>query len=258
MATHTTPRKRPHDAGFTVIELLVIVSIIVLLIAILLPSVNRSIDISKAAVCMSNLRQQGLALNGYHAEHFFTYPDHRTDAFGGASRADGYDSYWATTLLAYGTAPKLYQCPKAGDLMTNHGLTWSWAFDQHRIGYGYNGWFLGIRRYSDRSHGGVSTQGYYKLSRTVNPASNLVIADSAPRGSGVWSQSIWWPNSGTNNDEGVNDTRHLLTTEETGRAATLWADGHTELRASDTLNPEGPAKLGDKLNIWDPLRRGKN
>ena len=242
--------------AFTLIELLVVVTIIVALLAILMPSMGRALDISQATVCMSNLRQQGHSLSSYHVDHLGVYPDHRTDAFGGGSRSDGFDSYWASTLLDHGATPELFQCPTAGGSQTNHGLTWSWNFDQHFIGYGYNGWFLGLRLYGDRSHAGITTKGYHRISQTVSPAGNLVIADSAPRGSGVWSQSIWWPNSGTNSDEGVNDTRHLKRAEEDGKAATLWADGHTELRADDTLNPAGPASSLDKLNIWDPYRRG--
>ena len=61
---------RPHPRhGFTLIELLVVISIIALLIAILLPALQSAREAARATACGSNLRQVGVGLATYAADH---------------------------------------------------------------------------------------------------------------------------------------------------------------------------------------------
>ncbi len=55
--------------GFTLIELLVVISIISVLAALLLPALARAKELGRKAVCLSNLRQVGIALQGYAEEN---------------------------------------------------------------------------------------------------------------------------------------------------------------------------------------------
>lgn len=59
--------------GFTLVELLVVISIIALLLAILLPALSRARDAAKSTVCLANLRTLGLASQVYLQGNADTY-----------------------------------------------------------------------------------------------------------------------------------------------------------------------------------------
>ncbi len=63
MSSQPTPRTAAN--GFTLIELLVVISIIALLISILLPALAAAREQARISLCLSNLRQMGIALNAY-------------------------------------------------------------------------------------------------------------------------------------------------------------------------------------------------
>jgi prepilin-type N-terminal cleavage/methylation domain-containing protein/prepilin-type processing-associated H-X9-DG protein len=79
--------------GFTLVELLVVIGIIALLIAILLPSIQRARVSANAAACLSNLRQIAMAFQMYANESNLHFPLAR----GGHGPSDWlrYPSPWA-------------------------------------------------------------------------------------------------------------------------------------------------------------------
>jgi prepilin-type N-terminal cleavage/methylation domain-containing protein len=103
-----------RPAGFTLLELLVVVGVLAVLLAILLPVMRRARRASQSVTCLSNLHQINVAF------HLFAQSNGRKLPDPGVTRMS-----WESSLLPY-TKANLYECPADGELYPSLGSSYDW------------------------------------------------------------------------------------------------------------------------------------
>ena len=114
MSVHTCRR------GFTLIELLVVIAIILILAAILFPVFGRVLDRARAAACLSNLKQIGIAVRMYADDYDGVAPITR----GMVGSATEYQDSWAVRVTPYIKNTQIFQCPGYRWVMQSYQQSW--------------------------------------------------------------------------------------------------------------------------------------
>jgi prepilin-type N-terminal cleavage/methylation domain-containing protein/prepilin-type processing-associated H-X9-DG protein len=101
--------------GFTLIELLVVIAIIAILAAILFPVFAQAREKARQASCLSNIKQQGLAVHMYAQDYDETLPPWWV-AHPNTDQPAGWNDihYWYVNLLPYTKNRDIFRCPSAG------------------------------------------------------------------------------------------------------------------------------------------------
>lgn len=259
MATRRRPSSGTVRAGFTLVEMLVVLAVIAILAALLLPSLTRAHHRANAMTCLNNTRQLVLAVFLYVDDHEGALP-YNMVLYGNSFRSN---LNWANNVMTRDLSPDntnvdtltqaslgsyvsrntaIFHCPS--DLsMSTVQLAAGW---DHRIrSYSMNG-MLGNPGTAYVTGGNLNNPGYnqyLKLTQIPHPGELFVFldeqADSLKDGSFL------------NTDDGGVNT--LIDVEEDGfsdqmewqdlpgsyhnrNAAVSFADGHAEFHR--WVNPE--------------------
>lgn len=222
--------------AFSLIELLVVLSIVALTLAVLLPSLAAARERARMSLCASNLRQLALAdrlygnENNDHAcpgaarflENLHRWHGVRDTPIGPFDPARG-------PLASYlGASGAIRRCPS----FRGFGSDAATAFEIGNGGYGYNNAFVGtlLRSVDVEQTAFVveSDETGVSWTRIRNPAETLLFADTAFVVSGLIEYSFaeprYMPTTGFRADPSIH-FRHRR------RADVAWADGHVDDRA---------------------------
>ncbi len=230
-------------AGFTLVELLVVIGIISILIAMLLPALNRARDAARTVACLSNLRQLGMS--------FQMYTDQNQGYFPPTSYTTAANELytWPGILFATKNASAgVFACPGfgVGEYPWNHfrnppsaidGASSAWAYSQ----YGYNYTFIGSGVHLPSTFTGDKTAPA-KRTTIRRPEEKILLMDSRSvtvpdRGYYIiadYSSTFnYQPAVRHSNNHGLN---------------ILWIDGHAS--TMQIKNPDNPYAAGELDRYW--------
>ena len=253
--------------AFTIIELLVVISIISLLTAILIPALAASKNQAKMLLCKSNLRQLGLANQNYANDHHgYSVPGalnidttnlHRWYGV----RSSVYDPFnTAKGPLASYLENSELQCPQKvryKDLEPSNEI-----YEDGNGGYGYNFIYVGSRIWYSGYEKPDSSESM-KLTEIRQPQATLLFTDTA-MARYIDTKPVLIRYAFADPRYYVIDTEPATAWTSTPsihfrhrrRACIVWADGHADDKKTghyDGINDDGSRPSDFNVGWFEPM-----
>lgn len=226
---------REHRRGFTLVELLVVVSIIALLLGILLPALSKARAAAMSTRCLAQTRTIALAMQMYADEdprHFYPtarMPMTATDM-----------PTWMDLTFDYVKAMKVYRCP------SDQSENWEAAMMARMTSYGINAYFTP----NHPPYNGITPWQIKSPSETVIAAELVEDAamdhfmpmywGSPPAESNMMMQNKQW-------DADKAEPKTIIHTRHVGESNYVFTDGHaaTHEFAETWVQEDGNAPVVD-------------
>ncbi len=263
--------RKSYPRAFTLVELLVVIGVIAILIALLLPALNKARGAAIAVACSSNMRQLGQAFFMYAAENqgrlTVVHQNGWVQPVGSSTTTDGNMVDWKGLIQGYiGTKGyglslntrgnrlnffrehRVLACPADPFFTTGMNTPANYARETSYGMGAYASWYLDPQSRGTQP-GAVSRRTSINLSKGRR-LQNLVLLTETNGGWGV-------------SDYRMDDPGHLLVKNGDNRwwpvqyihsnfrAGFLFVDGHVEMR-DDFPHPMGPSN-----NTFATLKNGK-
>jgi len=210
-SSHRGPR------GFTLIELLVVIAVIAILIALLLPAVQKVREAAYRTQCVNNLKQMGTGFHSFHT-NFNTFPQGVSDSYTDASGNFYMSLPWAVYLLPYVEQQPLYSKFLTSTVAgTGQSVLWNGVSPVVQLTFNNQPNFVladnayNVLSTTTGTYGpGTAPAGYTNTDPLGNPASSFLKVfrcPSTPDSSGGSANSYYTDNWSSVGGWGYNDLR---------------------------------------------------
>jgi prepilin-type N-terminal cleavage/methylation domain-containing protein/prepilin-type processing-associated H-X9-DG protein len=251
--------------AFTLLELLIVITVIGLLMSILMPALTAARAQGRATVCRSNIRQLHLANIGYATENdeymvlaaSDIWIDNLHRWHGVRLSLDEPFDPLRGPLARYLTNGRVKECPEKVNF--RKGVPWDWDFEDGCGGYGYNDVYIGSRVWQSGANDKAT-----KITEVGNPAGTIMFADAAMSkldgGAPYYLEYSFvkprhWFSDGQFHLE-WGDPSPSIHFRHRGKASVAWVDGHIDAKVMadfDGINSYGVKSADMMLGWFEPL-----